>query len=197
MVERVTYLKQLETALGRSPITALLGPRQCGKTTLARQLAATRDATIFDLDSARDVRRLANPELVLGNLDGLVVLDEIQHLPQLFSALRVLVDRPDARARFLILGSASPELVRGVSESLAGREEFVELTVERGRRIGFEVRFSEAPRVTKAMRTAMETLALDHLFIVCPTREACRVDDRITMLPDTDMVDLRARIAAL
>lgn len=124
MVERLTYLKQLETALGRSPITALLGPRQCGKTTLARQLAETRKATIFDLDSEPDVRRLANPELVLGELDGLVVLDEIQHLPRLFSVLRVLVDRPDTRVRFLILGSASPELVRGVSESLAGRVEW-------------------------------------------------------------------------
>ena len=128
MIDRVTYLKQLETALGRSPITALLGPRQCGKTTLARQLAATREATVFDLDSEPDVRRLANPELVLGDLDGLVVLDEIQHLPRLFSALRVLVDRPATQARFLILGSASPALVRGVSESLAGRVEFVELT---------------------------------------------------------------------
>ena len=384
MIERSTYLKQLETALGRSPITALLGPRQCGKTTLARQLAATREATVFDLESEPDVRRLANPELVLGELDGLVVLDEIQHLPQLFGALRVLVDRPDTRARFLILGSASPELVRGVSESLAGRVEFVELmgfdlgetgaetrrrlwtrgglprsylatsdddsmawrdgfirtflerdvpqlgiripaaamrrfwtmlahwhgqtwnasdlgralgvsdktvrgyldlltgtymvrqlqpwfenvakrqvkapkiyfrdtgllhallgipdamallghprvgaswegfaieqilralrcrdawfwaahgggeldlmVVERGRRIGFEVKFNEAPRVTKAMRTAMETLTLDHLFIVCPTREACRIDHGMTMLPDTEVVDLRARIAAL
>ena len=329
-------------------------------------------------------RRLVNPELILGELDGLVVLDEIQHLPRLFNALRVLVDRPDTRARFLILGSASPELVRGVSESLAGRVEFVELSgfdlgetgpetlrrlwvrgglprsylaasdddsiawregfvrtflerdvpqlgirippaamrrfwtmlahwhgqtwnaselgralgvsdktvrgyldlltgtymvrqlqpwienvakrqvkapkiyfrdtgllhallgipdamallghprvgaswegfaieqilralrcrdawfwgahgggeldlmvVERGRRIGFEVKFNEAPRVTKAMRTAMETLALDHLFIVCPTREACRIDHGMTMLPDTEVVDLRARIAAL
>jgi len=383
VIERAAYRKQLETALGRSPITALLGPRQCGKTTLARQLAATREATVFDLESEPDVRRLANPELVLGALGGLVVLDEIQHLPRLFSALRVLVDRSGTRARFLILGSASPALVRGVSESLAGRVEFVELTgfdlgetgpearhrlwtrgglprsylaasdedsmawrdgfirtflerdvpqlgigipaaamrrfwtmlahwhgqtwnaselgralgvsdktvrgyldlltgtymvrqlqpwfenvakrqvkapkiylrdpgllhallgipdaaallghprvgaswegfaveqvlralqcrdawfwgahgggeldlmvVERGRRIGFEVKFNEAPRVTNAMRTALDTLALDHLFIVCPTREAARVDHRITMLPDTDVVDLRARIDA-
>ena len=65
MIERVTYLKQLATALGRSPITALLGPRQCGKTTLARQLAETRKATIFDLDSEPDVRRLVNPELIV------------------------------------------------------------------------------------------------------------------------------------
>lgn len=71
------------------------------------------------------------------------------------------------------------------------------MVVERGRRIGFKVKFNEASRVTKAMRTAMETLALNHLFIVCPTREASRVDHGITMLPDTKVVELRARIAAL
>ena len=128
MIERANGLRQLQTAITRSPITALLGPRQCGKTTLARQLASTRGAAIFDLESEPDVRRLANPEMVLGALDGLVVLDEIQRMPRLFTTLRVLADRPDARSRFLILGSVSPDLVRGVSESLAGRVEFVELT---------------------------------------------------------------------
>ena len=128
MIERAHGLRQLQTAITRSPITALLGPRQCGKTTLARQLASIRGAGIFDLESEPDLRRLANPEMVLGALDGLVVLDEIQRMPQLFTTLRVLADRPDAPSRFLILGSVSPDLVRGVSESLAGRVEFVELT---------------------------------------------------------------------
>ena len=128
MLPRLDYLRQLEIATSRSPVTALLGPRQCGKTTLARQLAATRKSTLFDLESEPDVRRLANPELALGGLEGLVVLDEIQRMPRLFNSLRVLVDRTEVRARFLILGSASPELVRGVSESLAGRVEFIELT---------------------------------------------------------------------
>ena len=127
MLPRADSLRRLEAATSRSPVTALLGPRQCGKTTLARQLAATRESTLFDLESEPDVRRLANPELVLGGLDGLVVLDEIQRMPRLFNALRVLVDRAEGRPRFLILGSASPDLVRGVSESLAGRVEFVEL----------------------------------------------------------------------
>ena len=127
MTPRDIYMRQLETALHRSPVTAMLGPRQCGKTTLARLFASQRGASYFDLESEPDARRLANPELVLGRLDGLVVLDEIQRQPALFNALRVLVDRPDADVRFLILGSASPELVRGVSESLAGRVEFVEL----------------------------------------------------------------------
>ena len=119
MLSRTDPLGRLSVATARSPITALLGPRQCGKTTLARQFAATRESALFDLESEPDLRRLANPELVLGNLDGLVVLDEIQRMPRLFPALRVLVDRPGAGARFLILGSASPDLVRGVSESLA------------------------------------------------------------------------------
>ena len=127
MTPRDSYMRQLETALRRSPVTAVLGPRQCGKTTLAHLFAGQRGASYFDLESEPDVRRLANPELVLGRLDGLVVLDEIQRQPALFNALRVLVDRPDVDVRFLILGSASPELVRGVSESLAGRVEFVEL----------------------------------------------------------------------
>ena len=128
MLPRPDYLHRIETATGRSPVTALLGPRQCGKTTLARQFAATRESTRFDLESEPDVRRLANPELALSSLEGLVVLDEIQRMPQLFSALRVLADRTEAPARFLVLGSASPELIRGVSESLAGRVEFIEIS---------------------------------------------------------------------
>ena len=117
----------MSTALARSPVTALLGPRQCGKTTLARQFAELHSATYLDLESEPDVRRLTNPELALRELNGLVVLDEIQRMPALFSVLRVLVDRPDSKSTFLILGSASPDVVRGVSESLAGRVEFIEL----------------------------------------------------------------------
>ncbi len=127
MIHRPHYLEYLETAIGRSPITALLGPRQAGKTTLARLLAEGRPAAFFDLESLPDVRRLQNPELALSALDGLVIIDEIQAMPELFAALRVLVDRPENHARFLILGSASPDIVRNVSETLAGRVEFVEL----------------------------------------------------------------------
>jgi predicted AAA+ superfamily ATPase len=83
--------------------------------------------THFDLESQPDVRRLQNPQLVLGPLEGLVVIDEIQVAPELFAALRVLVDRPNNRVRFLILGSASPDIVKNVSETLAGRVEFIEL----------------------------------------------------------------------
>ena len=103
------------------------GPRQCGKTTLARRFCKDREATFFDLESNVDLNRLQNPELALGGFTGITVLDEIQRLPELFSVLRVLVDREDTAGRFLILGSASPDVVRKASESLAGRVEFVEL----------------------------------------------------------------------
>lgn len=127
MIQRPDYLLRLKTALGRSPVTALLGPRQCGKTTLARQLSEHQKSTFFDIESLPDRRRLQNPELMLGSLTDLVVLDEIQEMPELFQVLRVLVDRPDNQARFLILGSASPEIIKSASESLAGRLEFIEL----------------------------------------------------------------------
>lgn len=128
MLERTRYLEQLSKAVERSPVTALFGPRQCGKTTLARAFAGNRQVTFYDLESVPDQRRLQNAELVLGSLSGLVVLDEIQTMPELFQVLRVLVDRPENRARFLILGSASPDIVRKTSETLAGRLEFVELS---------------------------------------------------------------------
>lgn len=127
MIHRSTYLTQLATAWRRSPVIALLGPRQCGKTTLAHCFGESQLAHYFDLESPIDQQRLQNPELVLGSLEGLVMLDEIQAMPALFNALRVLVDRPQTRARFLILGSASPLLVKNVSETLAGRIEFIEL----------------------------------------------------------------------
>jgi hypothetical protein len=128
MLERIQYLEKLSKAIVRSPVTALLGPRQCGKTTLAREFSKSRKSTFFDLESIPDQRRLQNSELVLGALDGLVVLDEIQTMPELFPVLRVLVDRPEDKTRFLILGSASPEIIKKTSETLAGRIEFVELT---------------------------------------------------------------------
>lgn len=128
MIERLYYVDQIAAATRRSPVTALLGPRQCGKTTLARAFANGKTATIFDLESQPDRQRLQNPELVLGSLAGLVILDEIQLIPELFSVLRVLVDRPENRAKYLILGSASPALVQNASETLAGRVEFIELS---------------------------------------------------------------------
>jgi len=128
MLNRSKYLNHLVIATRRSPITALLGPRQVGKTTLARLFTADQPAVYFDLESLPDQRRLQNPELALGSLRGLVILDEIQQMPELFSTLRVLADRPNSQTRFVILGSASPQLIRRASESLAGRVEFIELS---------------------------------------------------------------------
>jgi len=127
MIARSEYLDRLSAAVKRSPVTALLGPRQCGKTTLARAFAKGRSTTFFDLESHSDLMRLQNPEIMLGSLKGLVIIDEIQERPDLFQTLRVLVDRAPGQSRFLILGSASPDIVKNASESLAGRVEFVEL----------------------------------------------------------------------
>jgi predicted AAA+ superfamily ATPase len=126
-ISRPRYTTAIKTALGRTPICALLGPRQCGKTTLARIIARETGAAYFDLESAPDRARLESPLAALDPLEGIVVLDEIQRRPELFEHLRVLADRDPLSARFLILGSASPELVRQASESLAGRIEFVDL----------------------------------------------------------------------
>lgn len=106
---------------------ALLGPRQCGKTTLARQLAGQSKSSYFDLENPVDLARLSEPMTALAPLRGLVVIDEIQRRPDLFPVLRVLLDRKPVRARFLILGSASPQLLRQSSETLAGRLAIVEM----------------------------------------------------------------------
>ena len=129
MIHRHQHLKALERLLRGSPVVALLGARQAGKTTLARQLAQRRKgpAHVFDLESSADVARLADPLLALSSLKGLVVLDEVQRRPELFPTLRVLADRRPRPARFLVLGSASPSLLRQSSESLAGRIAYYEL----------------------------------------------------------------------
>ncbi len=128
MIERLDYIRQIETAVTRSKITSLLGPRQCGKTTLSRIISDNIKSVRFDMESVPDIQRLRNPELVLGSIEDLVIIDEIQKQPSLFNSLRVIVDRPETKARFLILGSASPEIIKNVSETLAGRVEFIELS---------------------------------------------------------------------
>jgi len=128
MIARSTHVAAVHRLLARNPVVALLGARQAGKTTLARQIAeAAGRSMFFDLERAADVARLADPELALDPARGLVVLDEIQRRPDLFVALRVLADRPRSPARFLVLGSAAPELLRQGAESLAGRIAFHEL----------------------------------------------------------------------
>ena len=129
-MDRPRHLAAIETALRRSPVVAILGPRQVGKTTLALTLARRggRRVTRFDLEDPEDLRQLADPKLALRGLRGLIILDEIQRRPDLFPVLRVLADRRPLPARFLVLGSASPELLRQSSESLAGRIHYHELT---------------------------------------------------------------------
>jgi len=127
VIPRPRALERIIATLDVHPIAALLGPRQCGKTTLARMVAEQMPSELFDLENPVDVRRLSAPMRALEGLSHLVILDEAQRLPELFEVLRVLVDRPENRARFLLLGSASPQLVKAVSESLAGRIGFIDL----------------------------------------------------------------------
>jgi uncharacterized protein len=128
LLERRRWFENITQSLKRHPVVVLLGPRQSGKTTLARLVAGRGKAHWFDLESAKDLRSLQQPELALSDLEGLVVIDEAQRQPEVFAALRPLVDRPGSKTRFLLLGSASPLLVQGVSESLAGRAHFIELS---------------------------------------------------------------------
>ena len=127
MIERLTDLKLVQAALKRSRIVALLGPRQSGKTTLARQFVAANSLNYFDLEDPLSLARLSEPDTALRPLKGLVVIDEVQRRPDLFPLLRVLADRKPLPSRFLILGSASPDLLQQSSETLAGRLETIPL----------------------------------------------------------------------
>ena len=123
MILRSPILASLHTALARSRIVVLAGPRQSGKTTLARELLEEDSVNYFDLEDPASLARLDEPMTALRPLKGLVVIDEIQRRPDLFPVLRVLADRRNPPAHFLILGSASGNLMRQTSESLAGRME--------------------------------------------------------------------------
>lgn len=125
MIKRANLTLHLQKALRRSRAVMLLGPRQCGKTTMARELVDITSANYFDLEDPESIRRLDNPKTALAGLKGLVVIDEVQRRPELFPILRVLLDRRPLPAKFLILGSASPELLKQSSESLAGRIETI------------------------------------------------------------------------
>ena len=130
MIPRPKHLHELKGLLKSYPVVGIIGPRQIGKTTLAKQVAKQHKGatTRFDLEDARDLARLGDPVMTLEPLRGLVILDEIQRRPELFPFLRVLADRRPIRTRFLVLGSASPELLRQSSESLAGRMSYYELS---------------------------------------------------------------------
>jgi predicted AAA+ superfamily ATPase len=121
MIERPQLLDRLKRTLEWSRVVCLLGPRQCGKTTLARLIVEHDSPNYFDLEDARHLQRLDQPMHALAGLTGTVVLDEVQRRPDLFPMLRILADRVPLPARFLVLGSSSPALLRQTSESLAGR----------------------------------------------------------------------------
>lgn len=125
MIKRPQLLETIRRSLRRSRVVALVGPRQCGKTTLAREIVAPSSVNYFDLEDPISLARLAEPMTTLAGLRGVVVIDEVQRRPELFPVLRVLSDRSPLPARFLVLGSASPDLLRQSSESLAGRLETI------------------------------------------------------------------------
>jgi predicted AAA+ superfamily ATPase len=129
MINRELNARQITGLLKRFPVVAILGARQVGKTTLAASIAPTLSDRIsrYDLENPSDLARLADPMLALQEPKGLVVLDEVQRRPELFPVLRVLADRKPVRTRFLVLGSAAPDLLRQSSESLAGRIAYYEL----------------------------------------------------------------------
>jgi predicted AAA+ superfamily ATPase len=125
--QRPALQQTIERSLARSRVVALIGPRQCGKTTLARQFVPADSINYFDLEDPVSLARLDQPITALQDLSGLVVIDEIQRRPDLFPVLRVLCDRTPLPVRFLILGSASPDLLRQSSETLAGRLEVIRM----------------------------------------------------------------------
>ncbi len=141
-MKRPFFLTQIEKAFRVNPVVALLGPRQCGKTTLAKSYIAhmrqdrKRPLTYFDLENPVDEARLKQAYQILSGLSGLVVIDEVQKVPDLFKTLRVLVDQQERRVRYLILGSASRDLIRQSSETLAGRISYLELTPFTAKEVG-------------------------------------------------------------
>jgi len=128
MIERRSLTTQIQTALKRSRIVALTGPRQSGKTTLAQTFVPSDSINYFDLEDLASLTRFEQPMTTLRDLSGLVIIDEIQRRPDLFPLLRVLADRQPLPAQFLILGSASPAIIRSASESLAGRIETIQVS---------------------------------------------------------------------
>ncbi len=126
-VERPLDSRALRAAMARAPVTLLTGPRQAGKSTLVRRVVASSPLSVFDLEDYRDRARLAEPMLALRDHSDTIVIDEAQRMPELFESIRVLVDQDRRPGRFVVLGSASPDLTGLGSESLAGRVALVQL----------------------------------------------------------------------
>lgn len=186
-IERPELMVRLRSGLAVSPVTALLGPRQCGKTTLAREIVQPGTANYFDLENPRDLARLAQPQTALEALNGVVILDEIQRRPDLMPLLRVLADRRPLPCRFLLLGSASPDLIRNASESLAGRIHFVPMG-------GFTLDEVGLP----AMRTLWVRGAFPDAFLAADERLSLKWrEDFIQTFLERDMPQLGFRFPAM
>ncbi len=142
MIKRTQFKKQLKEALNRNRAVALLGPRQCGKTTIAREFVDINSSNYFDLEDPESIARLTNPKTTLSRLKGLIVIDEVQRRPELFPILRVLLDRKPLPAKFLILGSASQDLLKQSSETLAGRLETIVMSGFCLEEVGFKKSFN-------------------------------------------------------
>ncbi|OGS21001.1 MAG: hypothetical protein A3J83_06085 [Elusimicrobia bacterium RIFOXYA2_FULL_40_6] len=127
-IERPRLLNEIKQSLKKNPITALLGPRQCGKTTMARLIAKGMESVYLDLENPVDEAKLQNPQMFFDSTEGIIVLDEIQRKPDIMPILRVYADKTPLKLKFLLLGSASPDLVKKSSESLAGRVHFIEMS---------------------------------------------------------------------
>ena len=257
-IPRQAHLRNLTRLLRENPVVALLGARQVGKTTLARELMRERrgPTTWFDLEHPPDLRQLDEPTLTLEPLRGLVVLDEIQNRPQLFPVLRVLADRSPRPARFLVLGSASPELLRqlppwtenigkrvvkspkvyvadsGLLHTLLGIEKpgdlgahpkvgasfegfaleqvvrrfglrpreawfwathsgaELDLLVTRGRRrLGFEFKRTDAPKLTRSMLAALDTLGLERIDVVHAGTHGYRMHEKVRAVPMGELLE--------
>ena len=188
---RLDLQQAIAQALTRSRVVMLVGPRQCGKTTLAHQFVPADALNYFDLEDPVGLVRLDQPMTALQGLTGLVVIDEVQRRPELFPVLRVLCDRTPLPARFLILGSASPELLRQSSESLAGRVEVIrmggfslaevgaEMQMRHWLRGGFPLAFLAASETD----TALTDLELDQLLVVYPGDRPYPLAEHVSVVP--------------
>jgi hypothetical protein len=126
-IPRTHLIDQVRRTIQRFPVTLISGPRQCGKTTLAKEICTIEGGTYFDLEDPTTPLQPEQSSLILKELQGLIVIDEFHRQPEIFSLLRVLADRRPLPARFLVLGSAAPDLVKGISESLAGRVAYIDM----------------------------------------------------------------------
>ena len=196
LIRRKGLLESISAALERAPVVVLTGPRQSGKTTLAREFLTEDSENYFDLEDPASLARLDQPRTALERLRGLVVIDEVQRRPELFPILRVLADRRQPTARFLILGSASGHLLRQSSESLAGRSERIEISGFTLSELGADAssklwRRGGFPRATLA-RSEPESVAwrkqfiqtlLERVAIVYPGSQRYELADRVEAVP--------------